>query len=59
MRRFTVWLSKQVPGVSVAKVPVEMPDDATDEECDAACRETLEDMIGNELDTGWSEDDAD
>lgn len=34
---------------------VEMPDTATDEECEEACREILDTLIGNNFDTGWNE----
>lgn len=34
---------------------VELPDTATDAECDKACGDVLDTMIANELDTGWNE----
>lgn len=55
MRRFTVWLDKMILGVDTVRELVEMPDCATDEQCNVACRETLDVMIGNELDAGWDE----
>lgn len=55
MRRFKVWLDKMVPGVTASYEAVEMPADATDAECEEACKDTLDVMIGNEVDTGWEE----
>lgn len=55
MRRFYVWLDKDVPGTETEYTRVEMPDDATDEQCDAECGAALDTMIGNQLDTGWNE----
>ena len=55
MRRFEVYLDVQVPGKDVTVDVVEMPDTATDAECQEACRDCLDTMIGNELDTGWRE----
>lgn len=55
MRRFKVWLDKMVPGVTASYEAVEMPADATDAECEEACKDTLDVMISNELDTGWEE----
>jgi hypothetical protein len=48
-------LDKKVVGADPILEIVEMPDDATDEECDEACRECLESMIDNNLYTGWDE----
>lgn len=56
MRVFRVWLDRQVPGCDPYEETIEMPDDATDEECDDACRDCLDTMIGNHLDTGWNEE---
>lgn len=55
MRRFEVWLDKKLAGVEPDTCIVEMPDGATDKQCDEACKEALESMIENELDTGWNE----
>jgi hypothetical protein len=55
MRRFRVWLDVQVPGKDPSEEIVEMPDDASDEECEEVCNGLLETMIANELDTGWDE----
>jgi hypothetical protein len=55
MRRFEVYLDVQVPGKEASVEIVEMPDSATDAECEEACRECLDTMIANELDTGWRE----
>jgi hypothetical protein len=48
MRRFHVWCND-------SDHIVEMPDDATKEECDEACKDALDDMIGTVCDTGWNE----
>lgn len=55
MRRFEVWLDKCVPRCERSVVSVELPDTATDAECDKACGDVLDTMIANELDTGWNE----
>lgn len=54
-RRFEVWIDKGVPGQPAIVSEVEMPIGATDDECEEACSERLQDMLGNELDTGWRE----
>jgi len=54
LRRFEVWIDKGMR-CEPATAFVEVPDTATDEECDEACREMLDDMIGSYLDTGWRE----
>lgn len=48
-RRFIVWAQ-----VSHAEHEVVMPATATDEECEAACKDVLDVLIGNG-DTGWNE----
>lgn len=55
MRRFKVWLDKNVVGAMPSCEIVEMPDDATDADCQEACSDALQTMISNELDTGWRE----
>lgn len=55
MRRFEVWLDKCVPRCSRSVVIVELPDAATDAECDKACSDALDTMIANELSAGWYE----
>ena len=55
MRRFYVWLDRGVPGEDAIRSRVELPDETSDEACEAACRCMLEVLIGNELDTGWDE----
>jgi hypothetical protein len=55
VRRFVVWVDRQIPGDDGDKEIVEMPDDATDAECDAECLDCMETMISNSLDTGWQE----
>jgi len=37
------------------EITIEMPDNATDEECEEACADALDTLIGNEFDTGWNE----
>lgn len=53
MRRFVVWAE-----VRYSKHEVELPETASDEECEAACRYALDTLIGNG-DTGWNELDDD
>lgn len=57
MRTFKVWLRSAHYGrnIPTETETIEMPDDATDAECDKACRECLEAMIGNTCETGWEE----
>jgi hypothetical protein len=55
MRRFRVWLDKNLAGSEPTYETVEMPDSATDAECRSACAECLDTMISNDLDTGWEE----
>jgi hypothetical protein len=55
MRKFLVYLDKNIPGVSRVSCPVEMPDNATDQECEQVLQETLDTLIANELNTGWVE----
>ena len=57
MRRFRVWLDKNVCGSEPIEEILEFNDNATDEECRRACADWLDDMIANELDTGWNEID--
>jgi hypothetical protein len=54
-RRFEVWLDVNVCGKEASSEIIEMPADATDEECQEACLDCLDTMIENELDTGWRE----
>lgn len=54
MRTFKVWLVTPRNG-SKNYETVEMPDDASDDECEAECKECLEAMIGSVLDSGWEE----
>ena len=55
MRRFVVFLDKNVPSVSPSYCLVELPAGTADEECDETCRDVLDTMIGNEIHTGWDE----
>ena len=55
MRRFRVWLDVQISGEEAKEEIVEMPDDATDKECQEKCKGCLEDMIATYLETGWNE----
>lgn len=47
MRTFLVWVGN-------SEEEVEMPDDASDLDCNAQCEAVLEIMLGN-LDSGWNE----
>jgi hypothetical protein len=56
-RYFVVWLDKQISmggGETVYVLEFDV-DKTNDEEIEEACRETLDVMIENELDTGWDE----
>lgn len=55
MRKFRVWLGKNVVGEEPSEEVLEFPDGTSDKECEEACADCLETMIGNELDTGWDE----
>ncbi len=55
MRRFTVYLDKKLAGVEIIKETIEFPDNATEEEIEADCKECLNAMIENDLYTGWYE----
>lgn len=55
MRRFEVWLDKNIVGTEAVTDVVELPDDVTQEQIDEACSASLDNLIGNELDTGWRE----
>lgn len=55
MRKFKVWLDKSIVGVGPYEELVEMPDNATDEECTSACLDCLDTMISNHIETGWEE----
>jgi len=57
MRRFEVWLDRCVPGVMTDTDIVELPDDATEEQIQEVCMDSLDTLIGNNLDTGWREID--
>lgn len=48
-RKFYVWAE-----VRESSCVIEMPDDATDEECDAECVDALDSLIGGG-DTGWNQ----
>ena len=55
MRKFTVWLDKNVVGAELVEQTLTFPDDMSDEDCDKECEECLEVMLSNEIDTGWME----
>lgn len=58
MRKFRVWLCKNIMVLgdqNKTEEIIELSDDATDEECDEACKDVLDTLIANELDTGWEE----
>jgi hypothetical protein len=50
MRRFRVWCND-------AHHHIVLPDDATDDACEAACADALDALIGSTCDTGWNEVD--
>ena len=54
-KRYRVWLDKNFAGSQPSEEIIEMPENATDEECASICANCLETMISNELDTGWEE----
>jgi hypothetical protein len=54
MRRFKVWI-RYVSLRSREYEILEMSDDASDRQCDEACRDCLDTMIANNLKTGWEE----
>lgn len=49
MRRFEIWAD-----VRDEECVIEMPDDASDDECEEACKDALNTLIGNG-DSGWNE----
>lgn len=55
MRRFKVWIDCDHAASDGHEDIVEMPDNATDEECDAECHDALDALLGNHYDTGWNE----
>ena len=55
MRRFVVFAHCRCARSDGAEVIVELPDGTPDDECDSACSDMLETLIGNEFDTGWNE----
>ena len=55
MRRFIVYLDKNVVGVETDTEIIELPDDATDAQIEEVCADCLDTLIGNNLDTGWRE----
>lgn len=59
MRRYLVYLDKNVTGVEPDEELLEFKDDTSVEDIKVACADTLDTLIGNNLDTGWVElDDA-
>lgn len=52
MRRFQVFLDDD-------EVFIELPDTASDAECEWECKDALETLIANTCDSGWNEVDAD
>jgi hypothetical protein len=57
MRRFMVWLDKQVVGCEPSFDYIDFPDDTPDNVIETECAALLDIMIGNELDTGWQEEE--
>lgn len=50
-----MWLDVQVPSKETRYEYIEMPNDATDDQCWEACNEYLQYMISDELNIGWDE----
>ncbi|MDO8641894.1 MAG: hypothetical protein Q7R33_10250 [Nitrosarchaeum sp.] len=55
MKRYLVFLDKNVIGVETTQEILEFEDDASQEKIEDACADCLDTLIGNELDTGWNE----
>jgi hypothetical protein len=55
MRRFLVFLDKNLAGSEPSEETLEFDDDTPEEEIELACQECLDTMIGNEIHTGWEE----
>ena len=59
MRRYLVYLDKNVVGIEPDEELLEFSATASDEDIEVACADALDTLIGNNLDTGWVElDDA-
>lgn len=55
MRRFRIWVDKQVPNLTPAERTIELPDDATDHEVECALDDAITDFICDQVDSGWEE----
>lgn len=55
MRRFELYIDKQVVGVKPTIQIIEFDNDTTDAEIEIDCQQILSDMISNEVDSGWNE----
>jgi len=55
MKKYLIYLNKQVVGEASIEETVEFDDDMTAEEIEEACADILNDMIASHLDTGWHE----
>lgn len=55
MRRFSVYLDKNVSGCEPAEIILEFPNRTKQKDIDAACKDALDTLIANELCCGWSE----
>ncbi len=54
-RKFKVWLEYGYAGITPQEEIVEVP---AGEDADEVCKEVLDCLIGNNLDTGWAEVDS-
>lgn len=55
MRRFRLWVDKQVPQLEPIDRVIELPDDATDHEVECAVDDALTDLMCENVDSGWEE----
>lgn len=58
-RIFRVWLNQNIAGLKPTVTYISIPSESggvpTDDRCELECREALDTLISNELDTGWEE----
>lgn len=55
MKRYLVYLDKNVTGVDPDEEILEFKDEISEEEIEEACGDCLETLIGNNIDSGWVE----
>lgn len=55
MRRFRIWVDKQVENVKPVERFIELPDDVTDHEVECAIDDAITDLVCEETDSGWQE----